>query len=676
MNTRINIMKSFKISLNLGVIISLLLLNISPALAITPNDKFTKQWGYSDVNVYDAWNYETGSKDVVVAVIDNGFDTFHPDLKSNAWKNEGEIPYNKIDDDKNGYIDDVWGWNFLNNNNNPRPIVDNLSDNERENETFNHGTIVAGIIGAVGNNKQVGVGINWNVSMMNLKVLGNNGNGGIPPLAEAIYYAVDNGADIINISLVGTEGEELNKVIKYAYDNEVAIIAAAGNNNYYLNESKMYPVCSDAEEDEEWILGVNAIDKKHHMASFSNIGSDCIDITAPGVSVSSTVRFSPTNGLKEKYSGGWDGTSFAAPFVSGTAALLKSIHPEWGPKQIYDAILSTVQHTPGQNEENYANYFGAGLLQIDKAVEFALGSAPSSHAIENLSLLDIGNGNLLDLNIKENEENYNLVSDISDFGNIKAYKNLGETNYVSVTKATQKQSLVTFYNNDWSVYKKWHVDLSGELDIVIGNVDIKAGLEIILAPKYEDDRVFAVYDLDGNMLGEHSFSGMHHGVSLGLVDSSGGAQDIIAVARFGDNENISLFKFGLDYKNKIEKEIYIPYLHNVGSVSAGDIDGDGVQEYVVGAGKGDVPFVIYYEQDGKKIRNFFAYSFEHTKGLDIVVGDYNKDGKDDVVTYALETKKPVKIWNEEARKIGSWDFLVGSLEDLDIDFPRLLAIFK
>jgi subtilisin family serine protease len=666
-------MKSLKVSLNLGVILSFLLLNISPALAIIPNDKYTKQWGYTDVNIYDAWNSATGSRDVVVAVIDNGFDTFHSDLKKNAWKNAGEIPNNKIDDDKNGYVDDVWGWNFLDNNNNPRPDVKNLSDRDRENQTFHHATIVAGIIGAVGNNNHLGVGINWEVSLMNLKVLGNNGNGGIPPLAEAIYYAVDNGADVLNISLVGSASEGLDTAIKYAFDKNVAIFAAAGNNNFYLNKSEMYPVCADASQDEEWILGVSAIDETHHLARFSNSGSNCIDITAPGVSVSSTLRFSPTNGLKERYSGGWNGTSFATPFVSGAAALIKSIRPEWTPTQIYHAIMSTAHHTPGQNETNYANYYGSGLIQIDKAVEFALGSAPSSHAIENLALLDVGNGNLLNFNINDKKENYNLVSNISDFGNIVAYKKEGETNYVSVVKSSQKQSSVIFYNNDWSVEKKWYVDSSGELDIKIGDVDITPGLEIILAPKYEDDRVFVVYDLDGNMLGEHSFSGIHHGVSLGLVDSSGGAQDIIAIARFGDNENITLFKFDIDYKNKIEKEIHVPYLHNIGSVSAGDIDGDGVQEYVVGAGEGDVPFVIMFKQNGRKIKNFFAYGFEHTKGLDIVVGDYNGDGQDDIVTYAKGTKKSIKIWNNEPRKIGGWDFIT---EDLNIDFPRLLAIFK
>src|SRR3989338_5107950 len=156
-----------------------------------PNDPFAKQWGYEETGAYRAWDNAIGSRDVVVAIIDNGFDQLHPDLRENAWKNEDEIAGNLIDDDKNGYVDDVWGWNFVvedangdgdideeeeRGNNDPRPDADGLSPDAADG-TIHHGTMVAGIIGAYGNNKTDGAGVNWRARRMKVKV-GDKGGGG------------------------------------------------------------------------------------------------------------------------------------------------------------------------------------------------------------------------------------------------------------------------------------------------------------------------------------------------------------------------------------------------------------------------------------------------------------------------------------------------------------------
>lgn len=356
------------------------------AMAKISNDPQSEQWGYEDTGVYRAWDVTTGSRKVVVAVIDNGFDRFHPDLRRNVWKNVDEIPNNRKDDDKNGYIDDVWGWNFvpedINNNgkidhsekkgnNNPTPDVINLSDADIERGVFHHGTVVAGIIGARGNNKQDGAGLNWRVRLMNIKILGNSGSGAVAPLAQAIRYAVNNGADVINVSMVGDESADLKTAINYAYRKGVVIVAAAGNNFSDLNLGPGYPICIDATSSKMLVLGVSAIGKDHRLARFSNVGSDCIDITAPGVGINSTARYSPPDGLLETYRRDWQGTSFAAPFVSGAAALIKSIQPTWRSKEIYQAILKSVHRTPPDDPEAYAELYGWGLLQVDKAVEYA-----------------------------------------------------------------------------------------------------------------------------------------------------------------------------------------------------------------------------------------------------------------------------------------------------------------
>ncbi len=375
--------------LRLFVIIVCFLFVAQQADAMMPNDPEARQWAYEHVGLYKAWDYAIGSSDVVVAVIDNGVDFLHPDLMDNAWKNIDEIPNNGIDDDKNGYIDDVWGWNFTDNNNDPRPKVEELSGDEKKEDVFSHGTVVAGLIGAVGNNGLDGAGISWRAKIMSVKILDNSGEGDIVPLAPAIRYAVDNGANVINISAVGFENgdkDDIKQAVKHAYEKGVVVVAAAGNGNTYLNASPLYPICADLGSGGQMVLGVSAVTPDHHLTRFSNTGSNCIDITAPGIDVSSTVRFSPTNGLTQRYKGGWSGTSFAAPLVSGAAALIKSIQPSWGAKEIYITLLSTVHHTGGQDEAVYADLFGNGLLQIDKAVKYAVDNIKSARPIKTFAL--------------------------------------------------------------------------------------------------------------------------------------------------------------------------------------------------------------------------------------------------------------------------------------------------
>ncbi len=357
------------------------------ALARTPSDPHAAQWGYTLLDTEAAWEVTQGSRDIVVAVIDNGFDTFHPDLYPNVWQNEDEIAGNGVDDDLNGYIDDRYGWDFhvdsedrtvsgtevvARGDNDPRPDVLRLfALEETVRDHIHHATIVAGIIGAVGDNAQDGAGINWQVKLMNLKITdANSGRGNPETIVDAVYYAVDNGADIINFSVVGPTSEEITEAITYAYEHGVAMVAASGNEWRDLDQSPQHPICADIGDPIEKILGVSAVQEGRFFASFSNIGS-CIDITAPGVNISSTVRYAPNHGLTERYRGGWQGTSFGAPYVSGVLALIKSIHPGWGPDELYDIAISSVSRTPPEDPVAYEQLFGAGLVQAGAAVEEA-----------------------------------------------------------------------------------------------------------------------------------------------------------------------------------------------------------------------------------------------------------------------------------------------------------------
>lgn len=657
----------------LTFLLSFILILPMPAWAVKPNDPHVSQWSFDDVMAYDAWDLTTGSKEVVVAVIDNGFDTFHPDLKDNVWKNKKEIPNNEKDDDRNGYIDDVYGWNFVDETNNPRPNPVGLTKRQVRNGVIHHGTLVAGLIGAVGDNSLDGVGINWRVKLMNLKVVGNGGTGVVDVMSNAVRYAVDNGADILNISAVGGSDDDLEEAIDYAYEKGVVIIAAAGNGNIALNYSPLYPVCSDAGEDIEKVLGVSAIDEDHRLATFSNNGSDCIDITAPGKNVSSTMRFSPRNGLDKRYGGGWSGTSFAAPLVSGAAALIKSIQPGWGAKEIYDSLLSTVHHTPGQDETLYATLFGHGLLQIDKAVEYALERVEEREVLSFLHFnKHTGEVNTMESNKEDFSLDYKIQ--LKGVGDAVGFIKDGETNFATVKRTSDAESRVQIFNKDFSQGNTWLVSSGGEMQIMVGDVFGDSENEVILANNYQTDQLFRVFSLSGEELAEYRISLAKGGASASLIkNETSGKNNILVLYKKEQSlwmEELSGEKLNLQRQTKIED------LQSRGSIGAGDIDGDGEDEYVVGNGAGEVPLVLIYESTGRLAKRFFAYETNYVGGFDFFVTDYDGDNQDDIITFQGSAGSQVKVWNNRPLKIAKWWPFEDSKEEVDFGVIPVIRIVK
>lgn len=240
----------------------------------------------ADIDAVEAWTRETGSRDVVVAVVDEGVNISHPDLKSNIWLNKGEVPNNYEDDDNNGYVDDVRGYDFYNDDS----TVFDIADGDR------HGTHVAGIIGAQGDNA-IGVsGVNWNVTIMPVKFLGPEGGDDFSG-AEAIVYAVDNGADVINCSWGGYGGSPVvDEAIEYARKANVLIVAAAGNSGTNADNNPFWPAGSESPN----VITVAATDKNDKLAAFSNFGQRTVDLAAPGVEVTSTLPYEP-NGVFVDY---------------------------------------------------------------------------------------------------------------------------------------------------------------------------------------------------------------------------------------------------------------------------------------------------------------------------------------------------------------------------------------
>lgn len=301
------------------------------AVGTIPNDpNFNQLWGLNntgqtggipdvDIDAPEAWDIETGSKSkILVGVIDTGVDYNHPDLAANIWTNPGEIAGNGIDDDENGYVDDIHGYDFYNNDGDP------FDDNS-------HGTHVSGTIAAVGDNKIGVTGINWNAKIVGLKFLGQDGYGDIFAGIQAIDYATKIGVQLTNNSWAGGGySQALYDAIKTAGDAGQLFIAAASNEGSNNDIYPAYPASYDLDN----IISVAATDHNDQLAGFSNYGLETVDLGAPGVNIYSTVP-------GDSYAA-FNGTSMATPHVAGVASLLWSQDPDRTPQQVKNRILASV----------------------------------------------------------------------------------------------------------------------------------------------------------------------------------------------------------------------------------------------------------------------------------------------------------------------------------------------
>lgn len=275
----------------------------------------------ADIDAMDAWDITTGSASVVVGVIDTGIRYTHQDLAANMWVNPGEISGNGIDDDANGYIDDVYGINSITGSGNP------MDDN-------NHGTHCAGTIGAVANGGGPHVGVAWNVRLMGLKFLSSTGSGSTSDAIECVSYAVARGVKILSNSWGGGGySQGMFDSIVAARNANVIFIAAAGNESSNNDQVVNYPSNYDVAN----VVAVAALDRNDQLASFSNYGLTTVDIGAPGVAIYSTTAESNT-----AYST-YDGTSMATPHVAGAAALLRAAYPAATFSELKQRLMSAAR---------------------------------------------------------------------------------------------------------------------------------------------------------------------------------------------------------------------------------------------------------------------------------------------------------------------------------------------
>lgn len=288
-------------------------------------------WGLDLIGVPKVWQQGYTGSEIVVAVVDSGVDYTHPDLDDNIWLNEDEIPGNNIDDDGNGFIDDWRGWDFLDGDNDPRDL----------DPVGGHGNHVAGII--AGENNSIGVtGVAPNAKIMPIRSLGIF-RGEEDPITGGIRYAVDNGADVINLSL-GSSGQlsGVTEAIRYANENGVVVVMASGNDGLsgIAGSQRLSPVNFPAGLSSEVGLAVGAVKQDGAIADFTNrAGHTPQDyILAPGKDVYSSL-------LVDTYDF-WEGTSMATPHISGVAALILSANPNLIPSQVEDLITGTANPFP------------------------------------------------------------------------------------------------------------------------------------------------------------------------------------------------------------------------------------------------------------------------------------------------------------------------------------------
>ncbi len=327
-----------------------------------PNDPLQdKQYTLNNMQVFEAWEYSKGSPDIKIAIVDSGTDYEHPDLAANIWTNPNEIPNDGIDNDGNGKIDDVQGWDFVANKSiKSLQSGDIEEDNDPMNRQNTHGTSVAGCASAVTDNAVGIAGVGYNCKLIPVKVGANlQGVIGLFRTYEGITYAADLGAEVINCSFGGGLYSPMHQdVINYAVlEKDAVVVASSGNSSNNNDNFPAYPASY------RYVISVGASNKNDNMAFFSNYGYN-VTTFAPGDRVFTT-------DIDGKYTN-IDGTSFSSPNVAGVVGLLRAVHPKWGARK----FLHQIRSTSDRKSKNGRAYEYYGTTNALKAVTY---NSPNSN---------------------------------------------------------------------------------------------------------------------------------------------------------------------------------------------------------------------------------------------------------------------------------------------------------
>lgn len=569
-----------------------------PVLALTPNDPMLdEQWYLPQIRAEQAWDATTGSRDVIVAVLDSGIDLDHPDLEGNIWTNEDEIAGDGLDNDDNGYIDDVHGWDFVDDDAN----VDAYEDPPYDATAVSHGTMIAGLIGAVGNNAEGMAGLNWNVKIMPLRILDTLGSGTSTRATEALEYAMLNGAGIANFSFTGFDVDPAFLfAVETAYDAGIVVVSSVGNsdNGTDLDLVPAYPACFFSKDGEDLVIGVAATGADDARASFSNYGAQCTDVSAPGEDLLSAMYFDATlSDFETDAYGYWSGTSVATPLVSGAAALLRAVDPLLSPSQILTILQLSVDPL-AEKDTDAAGKLGAGRLNLEKALAF-VPNFPGE-----------------------------MAAPVGPVG-------VSPSHALVAAEAASSSSEIRSYNAQGELttsFRAYETDQPGGVRLAMGDVNGDGKDEIVTAPGPGGAPEVRVFDTNGNLLWK--FDAFRpddlNGVFVACGDMNhDGTDEVIASQDAGGGGRVRFF----DREGTAWGE-FLPYDATRKSVrvASGDIDGDGQDELVLGLGSGGEPRVRLFEPDGSFISEFNAYADAYDRGIFVGAGDIDGDGTDEIVT--------------------------------------------
>ncbi len=630
-------------------------LNYLYQASFEPNDQYYNLQTYlKTIQAPEAWNITTGSREVVVALLDSGVDIDHPDLKNNIWTNEKEIPNNGIDDDSNGYTDDVHGWDFVKNTGDPKPKL----EGNYNTLGINHGTVVAGIAAAQGNNGSGIAGVAWQVKLMPLRVLDGTGAGDTLTVSAAIDYAHNMGVKIMNLSFVG-EGKSLTleKSIQKAYEAGVLIMAAAGNevkDGVNMDLQPRYPVCHDGPNGENWVIGVASLDAANRKASFSNYGYKCIDLTAPGVALYSSQYHNEVNSSFASYYGsGWTGTSVSVPQVVGTAALIKTLKSNLSLTQIRNLILENADNVDSFNPA-YKGQLGKGRLNVFKAISQAIMEVPAEPVKINKIITSPAKGggphvrifkkDLVSSQFFAHDKNFNgglsvASTETDGDGETEVIVGLGKGTYPWVKIFSQngdlEEKIVAYQEN-----------FRGGVEVAVGDVDGDGEKEIITAPGAGGGPEIRIFNLQGLL--ENRFFVFdkkdRSGLELAVGDVDGNGVEEIIVVKKTSRAEIRIYNFSGESKGKFYA--FTANESNGAHLAAADVDADGFAEIIVGAGFPGKPLVRIFDRSGILEKEIVAYHEKFRGGVYVAAGDVDGDGLVEIVTGAGYTGGPqVRVFN-------------------------------
>lgn len=645
--------------------------NYTYKASIIPSDTyFGNQWYLKKIKAVEAWNSVRESQNIVIAILDSGVQIKHPDLKDNIWINKKETAGNNIDDDKNGFIDDINGWDFINNSSDPSPKFQ-AGFNE---EGINHGTIIAGIAGASGNNAAGVAGISWKVKLMPLKVLEDNGEGGTLKVVKAIDYAIANGANIINLSFVGFGySKSLDDAIKRAYEAGVIVVAAGGNeqgqgDGYNLDETPMYPACLDGANGENRVIGVAATDTIDQKAPFSSFGSKCIDIAAPGVSAYSTVVYEPTKYLEDKsfntyYDGYWSGTSVAVPIISASLALIESANPSLSRDEVISTLLNTADNISAVNP-NYFGKLGRGRVNLASAVS----QAQTSLKNKKEELL-VGPMAGLDGPVKITNQDGAVIKEFYPFGKFKGGVSLasgdingdGQSEIIAAAGPGGGPHVKIFNLNGEVVgqFFAFKEKFRGGLKVASADVNNDGKDEIIITAASSGDSEIKIFNGRGGLLGSfYAYNNKFKGglnIAAGDIDADG-EPEIITGLGAGKAPEVRIFEAIGTLQGQF-LAYQKTFLGGV-EVAVANIKGGAIANralIITAPGKGGGPHIRIFDNKGNVAGQFFAFNSNFRGGVDIAKADVDNDGLDEIIAAAGPGGAPhVRVFESDGRIIGSF----------------------